>query len=401
MKLILKSLLQRKLSTSLLIMQFALAIALLVNTIQIARDVFDKSSVETHLNLDGNLATRVMPYDGYYNDRGQYLAIVQKDMADISRLTGVQSVTYTSQIPLRHGASWSVQKMGQTDAPNVNANAWMVGPDYMEVMGLTLLQGRWLTPMSHQWFTTSTGWPEGDLEVVLTKSLAKRVFGDENPVGQFIGETRRQRVVGVVSDFVADAWDAGEAKQYSMFINHLSAQLNYLIKFEGANVGKLKTQVEDILVGNYNKRNVGANNTLRELFDGNFSSARGRLVVFTVLSLIMAFLCFVGVYGHGHFHAHQQMQTIGVRRALGATKKDVLKFVMHENLVLLSLGCLLGVVLSFALNIVFSHYVELAKPSMGYLTLTVVLMMIGSITAVFGPARKAANVSPAVATRLQ
>ncbi len=401
MKLILKSLLQRKLSTSLLVLQFALAIALLVNTIEIASDIHQKTSVDTRLEMDNILVTGVMPFDQIYNDRGRFLEIVERDMAAILKEPGVESVTYSSQVPFWHGSSWSENRHGIADAESVSVNAWMVGPDYMDVLGIELLKGRWMTPMSHQWYTTTSGWPKGTVEVVLTESIAKRLFGSEDPIGQLLGDNQLRRVVGVVSDFVADVNDKGEAKHYSMFLNHLSPQLNYIIRYrDGQNVAQLKDRVETIIIDNYHKRKLWRHMSLREVFDSFFSKSNGMLKIFTALSVIMILLCLVGVYGHGQFHAHQQSKNIGIRRALGASKQDILGFVMQENVMLLVMGCGVGVVLSFALNYVFSHYVSVGKPSLLYLAGTILVLCLGSVISVFGPAKKAANVSPVEATRL-
>ena len=120
------------------------------------------------------------------------------------------------------------------------------------------------------------------------------------------------------------------------------------------------------------------------------------LVIVSVLLLVVTAL---GIVGLASFWVQQRTKQIGVRRALGATRAQILRYFQTENFVLATLGIIIGMLLAYGLNQLMMDRAELQRLPAIYLPVgAVVLWLLGQLS-VLGPARRAASVPPAVATR--
>jgi putative ABC transport system permease protein len=107
----------------------------------------------------------------------------------------------------------------------------------------------------------------------------------------------------------------------------------------------------------------------------------------------------LGIAGLASFWVAQRRRTIGVRRALGATRSDILQYFQTENFLLTTIGIALGMVLAYGMNLLLMQHYELPRLPLIYLSAgAIALWSIGQL-AVLGPALRAAAVPPVVATR--
>jgi putative ABC transport system permease protein len=107
----------------------------------------------------------------------------------------------------------------------------------------------------------------------------------------------------------------------------------------------------------------------------------------------------VGIVGLTSFWVAQRRRQIGIRRAIGATRGDILRYFQTENFLIATLGIVLGMVLAYGLNLLLMRHYELGRLPGYYLPVgALVLWGLGQL-AVLGPARRAAAVPPVVATR--
>ena len=126
-----------------------------------------------------------------------------------------------------------------------------------------------------------------------------------------------------------------------------------------------------------------------------------RSMAWLMVSVCVALLIVtaLGIVGLASFWVQQRTRQIGVRRALGATKGQILRYFQTENFLLATLGIVVGMILAFGINQLMMERYELPRLPLLYLPIgAVVLWLLGQIS-VFGPARRAAAVPPAVATR--
>ena len=143
------------------------------------------------------------------------------------------------------------------------------------------------------------------------------------------------------------------------------------------------------------------------LRDGTFEDImhnyyRGdRAMAWLLLTVIVSLLVVtaLGIVGLASFWVQQRTKQIGIRRALGATKGQILRYFQTENFLLATLGIVIGMILAYGINQMLMGKYELPRLPLLYLPIGAVLLWLLGQAAVYGPARKAASVPPAVATR--
>ena len=124
--------------------------------------------------------------------------------------------------------------------------------------------------------------------------------------------------------------------------------------------------------------------------------------VSTMLGVVMAALLLItsfGIVGLASFSVRQRTRQIGTRRALGATKADILRYFLVENLLIATGGVLIGAALTIGLNVVLVERLGVAKVEWYALPLGMATLLVLGLLAVLWPARRASAVPPAVATR--
>ncbi len=130
-----------------------------------------------------------------------------------------------------------------------------------------------------------------------------------------------------------------------------------------------------------------------------FSNDRDMMALLITLCVLLLLVTALGIIGLASFWVQQRVRQIGVRRALGATKAQILYYFQTENFLLVTIGIVLGMLLAFALNQLLMSKYELPRLPLLYLPIgAVVLWLLGQL-AVLWPARRAAAVPPAIATR--
>jgi putative ABC transport system permease protein len=121
------------------------------------------------------------------------------------------------------------------------------------------------------------------------------------------------------------------------------------------------------------------------------------LLVASALGLL--FVTALGIAGLASFWVQQRTRSIGIRRAIGATRGDTLRYFQTENFLIVSFGVLPGVFLAIGLNLLLMEHYELPRLPLWYLPVGVLALWILGQLAVLSPALRAASVPPVVATR--
>ncbi len=133
----------------------------------------------------------------------------------------------------------------------------------------------------------------------------------------------------------------------------------------------------------------------REYFKGDRSMA----YLLTGVSLALLIITALGIVGLASFWVQQRTRQIGIRRALGATKRDILRYFQTENFILVTLGIVLGMGLTYGINLwLMSAYKVERLPAM-FLPIGATLLYLLGQAAVLTPALRAAAIPPAIATR--
>ena len=125
----------------------------------------------------------------------------------------------------------------------------------------------------------------------------------------------------------------------------------------------------------------------------------GMAVLMGVICLILLCVTAAGIVGLTSFWVGQRRKQIGIRRALGATRNDILRYFQTENLLIAGAGVVLGAILAVGLNLWMMKQFSMDRMSLLYVLVGIVVLMLLGQGAVFAPARRASRVSPVEATR--
>jgi putative ABC transport system permease protein len=173
----------------------------------------------------------------------------------------------------------------------------------------------------------------------------------------------------------------------------------YLIRVEDGMRDELMPIIEQQLGESNRQRIVKSVRSLEEIASRSYRRDRGMAIILTiVISLLIALTALV-IVGLSSFHVAQRTKQIGTRRALGAKRIDIVRQFMLENWLITTVGALFGVVLTVIVAYWLEVSFELTRLDWRYLPVGVVSLWILSALAVLEPARRAASVPPAVATR--
>jgi len=398
-KALIKSLLLRRFTTGLLVLQLALTLSLAVNSWVMALDVNKQLARELGFAKDELLVVSLLPTSGAFRDEAFYLSVLHQDIAMLEQLPGVKSVSQMVQLPIQRGG-WNGSVHDVSDESILQTNRMLnYVPFYFsnhaifDTLGLELLEGRLYDANSPQAEEQETQ------DVVITESLAKAIYGEQSAVGQ---ELNFGNVIGVVSDFVTMPGLDPE-KQYAVFAHRDLAiadlPQNYMIRADASQHQALANQVSERLLKLNPERDILKVFTMNQHQSDFYQQDTGLVGLFVMLCVLMLIVTAISSFAHAQFHISKQKRLIGIRRALGATRQDIILYVLSENWLVTLLGCLLGIGVVVAINVGLSTQIEISKPnSLLYLGAIVVVFVSGTL-ATWLPALRTSSIPPVIATR--
>ena len=213
------------------------------------------------------------------------------------------------------------------------------------------------------------------------------------------------RVVGVVEHLVRPGGMGGPAeREYAMVFPlrpHYNLGGNYVIRTDPDRRTEVLAAAKAVLQANGADRIIQEENskTFEQLRREYYQAPRAMAWLLGIVCVALLLVTALGIIGLASFWVQQRTKQIGVRRALGATRGQILRYFQTENFLLASIGIALGMLLAFAINQLLMGRYEMARLPLYYLPAGAVLLWTLGQLAVYAPARRAASVPPAVATR--
>ncbi len=391
--LIFKSMLRRKVVTSLLLVQLALTLALLSNSSLLALQTWDQLRQPTGLDLDNILYVSLKPTSKNLQEYPAFADLLERQLAAVRQMPGVAAVSHTNQSPLVTGGSnGNVNDENDRDRSNVSTvPQYTVTPDFLQVLQLDVLEGE--IPQTVQ------AWDgEAAIPVVLTKSLAERVFPGKSAIGQM---TNAGPVAAVIEDFYGQR--SAERVMYNRIqiaqIYGVAWGYGIILRVEPGKAEQIRSQLPDVLKTVDPNIEVFSVRTMDEQLHRMYRNEFGLATLLAVLSGLMLLVSMISSYSNAHFNALKRQQEIGIKRALGASKQGILLEMLTENWCTTVAGAGIGIVAAWLLNQALALVISIPALPV-WLPLTALLMLMLCVTlATWYPARIATQVSPATATK--
>jgi putative ABC transport system permease protein len=404
---IFSALMRNKTGPILVALQVALSLAILANALHIVnerRAIAARPSGMADEHTVFSIAVRSLSNE-----------IPEQQLADIKRQTevlravgGVAAVAQLSQMPLStSGSNTSLALDPRQNKESAVGSVYVSGDSLIKTFGLKLVEGRdFLAPELVDFNeATEDVYPPG---VIITKPLAEKLWPGASAVGKTMyfgtgADAKPTRILGVVENLISAHAEFSERAMFSVLIP-LRAYGGgrgtlYAVRTEPGQRDRVMKETEAAL------RKSSAVPLILELdtMDQNRkdryrSSTTVQWMLISVSLLLLVVTC-CGIVGMASLWVTQRRKQIGVRRALGARKLDILRYFILENFMITSAGVFGGVALGLALNQLLVSQLEMTRLPGGYLVAGAVMFWLLGVFAAYGPAWKAASISPATATR--
>jgi predicted permease len=393
---------RRRLRELLVVFEFALALPLLIGAGLMINSFMRLQQVKPGFDSEHLLTMRVPLPAQKYPEVEQAINFHQEMIHRIQTLPGVQSASITSNLPLdnsmdTNNIDFELHPTPPGKSQDVAENM-IVGPDYFHTLGIPLLQGRYLSEQDRT---------DSPPVMVISEAMSKRYFPNGDAIGMRLktggcAECDWTTIVGVVGDVKDRGLNTDNAPaMYLPFVQepYNIRMMNLVLRAEGdpaSLVAAVRHEVNsidpDLALADIK--------TMDQLMSESLGQSRYRGMLLGIFATVALLLAAVGIYGVIGYAVSQRRHEIGIRIALGAQKRDILRLVVGHGMILTIIGVAIGVAASLALTRFLSSLLY-GVSSTDPLTFTsVVLLLIGvALLACAIPARRATRVDPMVALR--
>lgn len=396
---IFRALLQNKLGAILIALQIALTLAIVTNAAfimqQRAADIARPSGLD-----EANTAIFIATLFDMSVDQRQ---LYRDDLDALRAIPGVLAAAPTQSVPIS-GSGWGDSLYASPEAQSdesVENGVFMVDEHGLEAFGLELTAGRNFRPEEILYRDLDTN---SNAEIlIVSQALADEMFPGESAVGKTVWDEpnggRPMQIIGVY-DHMQNAWPGSSSVNNTALLPLLQGfgQQMYVVRTEPGRLDEVMSQAEAYLAENRNR----IVDVVRSYPEQKMRTYAGDIAMVKLLTTVIAVLTGVtglGIVGLAWFSVTQRRKQIGTRRALGATRMDIVRYFMVENSLVTLAGLVLGVAGTVALNWFLDTQYSVGRIPLWYLPAGVVgLWLLGQL-AVFLPARRASHIPPAIATR--
>jgi putative ABC transport system permease protein len=401
-----RALWRRKGGAALIAAQVALTLAILCNALVVVLDRLGQTSRPLGVAEDALFYLQVVT-PGYQDDP---FGIQQAAEVLLRGLPGVNDAAWVNQVPLSNSGSSSGVSNEDLSISGVNAAHYSAGRSLVQAFGLKLVEGRDFLPDEFVALDLrSTRQPPP--QVIVTRAAAQALYpGQASVVGRSVrlGTTTEDpllTIVGVVERLVSPwgraSWMKGDTYGERGFIT--PARVNegetYLVRADPAGLDAIRQEAERRLLDAVPGRILLSSrdqNTVRERRYRGDRWLAGMLGTVTGLLLLMTA---AGIVGLASLWVTQRRKQIGVRRALGARRADIVGQFLVENLMINGAGVALGLTLAVALNVGLARVTALPPLPAGLMAAGALALLVLGALSVLAPAVRASRISPAEATR--
>jgi putative ABC transport system permease protein len=387
----------RRLRQSLVVAEIALCLLLLIGAGLMLKSFARLQQVAPGFDARGGLTMEVNLAQAKYAQPEQRAAFLRQALERLKTLPGVEFAGATHRLPLRGNSGRGFQIEGRPAPGESNrVNYRAVTPDYFRAMGAPLEAGRT--------FTEEEAWQKQSA-VIINQALQRRYWPDENPLGKRIRfggapDSPWFAIVGVAADVKESGLNTDtEAGLYLPYVWEPAPAMTLVLRTEPEPLS-LAAAASAAIRQVDSEQAVSKISTLEQLLSETVAQPRfntGLLAVFALFALLLAS---VGIYGVMAYAVEQRRQEIGLRMALGARPRDVLKLVVAQGVKLMALGLAIGLVAALGLTrwletLLFG--VETTDlPT--YVAISTLLAAV-ALAACYLPARRATRIDPMVALR--
>jgi putative ABC transport system permease protein len=391
----------RKFRNALIVAEVTMTLVLLIGGGLVIRQAIHLQNLDPGFQTQGLLSVQVDLSAGDYTSDASLENFYSKAMERLAAVPGVQAVAAASRIPISSdGNATRFVLAGGEGAPvseRPSGTQMRVSRSFFQTLGIPIMKGRSFGDQD-----AANTQPVA----VVNEELVQRFFGDRNPIGQSIalsganGLSKWMTIVGVSRDILPANLRIG--KQSTIYV--LNSQFP-----DPSMVLVLRTSGDPRALGDAAReaiwsidRNLPVDKvaTVQDIVNEDFRGGLALSYLFGVFGVIALSLATVGIYGVISYSSSQRTLEIGIRMALGASRRDVLGMVIGQSFRMVSFGILAGLAGGFALSRVLAGALVGVSPYDPLTFATATAVVLGTaLAATYIPARRAMRIDPMNALR--
>jgi putative ABC transport system permease protein len=401
---ILSAMRRNKVGAILIGVQMAITLAILCNALFIIEQRVALAKRPT--GLDEN---NVFVIDNQWvGNPADLAAKLRADLAALRSTPGVVDAVASNSSPLSNGGSTEgVMLTPDQKEPTALTALYLADEHGLSAMGLKLVAGR---NFNSDEVIDKVGYTDlsAPSALIITKTMADKLFPGKSAVGQSIivdFQKRRAPIVGVVDRLQvpwiqAGGWgskfnDNSTLEPFRFVIPYV----HYIVRTQPGQIAQVQKAAEKTLIDLDRARVIEKNRTQTEARFEAYKDDRGLVIILSVVCAALVAVTAFGIVGLTSYWVSQRRRQIGIRRALGATRKAIIHYFQTENFLIAAAGSLAGVGMAVGLNMWMVSTFEMERLHTGYALVGAVLVLVLGQLAVLWPALRAASIPPALATR--
>jgi putative ABC transport system permease protein len=393
---------------TLVVAEIAMTLVLLVGAGLLIKSLWRVLEVNPGFRADNVLTMEVSLPQSEYTDGNRRIAFYRQLFERVKTLPGVEVAGMVNNLPM--GGVDINGQFGISGRPRDQfgyASFRVIGPDYFRALNIPLIKGRYFTEQDNE---------AAEPVAIISQSVAEASFKNEDPIGQrvlsvndaFTREEFEQqehwpKIVGVVGDvkhFGLERRNSADLYVCYMQRPRRTGDMTVVVRSKGETTNLASAVRQEVKAIDKNLPvSFGA---MEQVFARSTANRRYNVILLGVFAALALLLAVVGIYGVMSYAVTQSTREIGIRLALGAQSRDVLKLVLGQGLVLTLLGVGIGLAGALALTRLMANllYGVTATDPMIFTTVSL-LMVIVALIACYVPARRAMKVDPMVALRYE
>lgn len=398
----LASLQRHKLTATLLTLQIAFTCAIVCNIAFLIAGRLGGMHPVTGVD-----EARVVVIESSRTLAGNSLTAQQVDLRALRAIPGVQAVAALDTLPLAR-SSWTT---GARSAPQSAHDAVAVtisllngSPGEVDVLGLHLTAGRDFAPSEYAPLDAPDGYTglTHVANVIISQSLGNKLWPGQPSLGQSLYiDDKPYRITGVAEHLGRPKVGKPGEDEYAVLLPLLvdTPRTMYTLRTEPGDRDRVIRAAIDRLNALDDERIIGKTRRFDEIRRGYFQQDVTMIGLLVTSALGLLFVTGLGVAGLASFWVQQRYRQIGIRRAVGATRRHILRHFQYENALIVMVGLIIGAALALVLNQLLMKHYELPRLPLVYLPATGLGLLVLGQLAVWSPARRAAAIPPVSAIR--
>lgn len=404
---ILSTLFRNRTAPLLVAMQVAISLAILCNALYVVNLRFVAAVRPSGIGEEQNmLRVGYYPIDQKTAEESRQLKYRQKEL--LMAMPGVASVALTNQTPFANSDSrTSIATDNKQVQPTTHAGEYESPDSLVKTLGLRLTEGRDFNEADVIEVDPKKESGVRSKVVIVSQALAKIMYPDSTSVigkSLFFGsgsDAKEAQIIGVVETLITPSAENALESNYTVIspIRNLERWSNFVIRTEPGQRDHILAEVDEQI----KKAGTGLvtimSTSIEKERARRYQADKALAWMLIAVSALLLLVTASGIVGMSTLWVTQRTKQIGVRRALGARKSDVLRYFITENFLITTGGIVFGLLFALGVNQLLVSQFELPRLPLSYLFVAPFIFWLLGICAVFAPAWRAANISPSIATR--